>query len=141
MNDLRVYLEQEISTRRAMRKHANLAKMLDAGKAFGKQTINVAKANPTAAGAVIGAGAGAATAGEGNRLKGALIGGTVGAGAGKLTQKPARDAVMQYAREKAPVVGAKVGEGTAFVGSKVKKAGEKLRDFSNNKIMEQMIQP
>ena len=137
MNDLRVYLEQEISTRRAMRKHANLAKMLEAGKAFGKQTIDVAKANPTATGAVIGAGAGAATAGEGNRLKGALFGGTVGAGAGKLTQKPARDAVMEYARKNAPVVGAKVGQGTAFVGKKVQQAGDALTDFSNKR----MVQP
>jgi hypothetical protein len=51
-------------------------------KAVGSEAGNILKTNPTAAGAVIGAGTGAATAGENNRISGALMGGALGSMAG-----------------------------------------------------------
>ena len=51
-------------------------------KAIGSEAGNILKTNPTAAGAVIGAGTGASTAGEGNRVSGALMGGALGSMAG-----------------------------------------------------------
>lgn len=51
-------------------------------KAVGSEAGNILKTNPMAAGGLIGAGVGATTAGEGNRLSGALMGGAMGTAAG-----------------------------------------------------------
>lgn len=51
-------------------------------KAVGSEAGNILKTNPMAAGGLIGAGVGAVSAGEGNRLSGALMGGAMGTAAG-----------------------------------------------------------
>jgi hypothetical protein len=95
-------------------KYANFGALAGRAVGHGLQGAAVAMRNPGYAGAALGAGVGALTAGEGNRLQGALGGAALGTGAGVGLAKMA-PASMQNIRH--------------FAG-KVKAEGKKVIDAS-----------
>lgn len=93
------------------------------GLGYAAQGAGKAIANPGVAGAAIGAGTGALAAGEGNRIKGALGGAALGAGAGVGLAKLAPQATQNLTRFGQTLAGA--GRGA------VSKAGKEGATFSS----------
>ena len=119
----------------ALTKEANVFASL-AGRAM--QGAGKAVANPGIAGAAVGAGVGAASAGEGNRLKGALVGGALGAGATKGLQALAPTTaknVQQFGtalqREGGKAVTNAAREGATFTGA-LSKPMARLKNYRSN---------
>ena len=86
----------------------------EGAKAVGAEAGNILKTNPMAAGGLIGAGVGAVSAGEGNRLSGALMGGAMGTAAGYgISKIPPKVGVPPAAAAKAEQTAATTAEQAA----------------------------
>lgn len=86
----------------------------EGAKAVGAEAGNILKTNPMAAGGLIGAGVGAVSAGEGNRLSGALMGGAMGTAAGYgISKIPPKVGVPPAAAAKAEQAAATTAEQAA----------------------------